>query len=159
MRGNPEMDSLPMAIAKVPWKEKKVAYGKADKVPDALVGLLSDDEAIRKRSYWGLDNVVVLQSDLYEAAYFVVPFLIRMLRERVPHGRDLVYNLLYEIANGHTLPTVKCRTMEGDEIGLRDACLREVNKGTAIFTRDLSDENPLIRSKAAELLELLGQPG
>src|SRR5438128_80126 len=84
----------------IPWSQKSVASGKADHVPEALAGMVSPDERLRERSYWRLDNEVVLQSDLYDAAYFVIPFLIQYLLERVPHGRDRVYDLLIEIGRG-----------------------------------------------------------
>ena len=87
-------------LARVAWHEKDIASGKANHVPDAICGLTSSDERTRNRSYWRLDNEVVLQSDLYEAAYFVIPFLVQILNVQPDHGRDLIYDLLYEIANG-----------------------------------------------------------
>jgi hypothetical protein len=142
-------------LSAIPWTEKSVASGNAANVPQALAGLLSPDETVRDRSYWQLDNEVVLQSDLYEAACLVVPFLIRFLSERVPHGRDRIYDLLYEIANGDAPSTVACCTTEGEELPLKEACTRELKKGLTVFLRDTSDENPLIREKAKDLLELL----
>ena len=146
---------LQQELSGVNWSEKSVASGKADKVPAALAGLLSPDENLRNRSYWQLDNEIVLQSDLYEAAYFVIPFLIRCLSEKVAHGRDRIYDLLYEIAHGHAPTSLVCRTKEGDEISLEDACAREVNKGLEMYLRDTTDANPLIAEKAKELIELL----
>ena len=142
-------------LTAVAWSEKSVASGKADMVPEALAGLLSTDENLRNRSYWQLDNEVVLQSDLYEAAYFVIPFLIDFLRVKVVHGRDRIYDLLYEIANGHAPSSILCRTKDGDEVPLMDACLREVKKGISVFRRDLTDANHRISQKAKELLDLL----
>lgn len=142
-------------LTRIAWKEKTVASGKAEGVPEALLGLLSWDESVRHRAYSQLDNEVVLQSDLYEAAYFVVPFLITMLRENAKFGRDRVYDLLYEIANGYAPPDVVCLTNEGDEISLKDACLREVNKGRDVFVRDITGHNSQISEKAKELVELL----
>jgi len=139
----------------IAWSEKAVASGKADKVPQALVGLLSPDEKVRDRSYWQLDNEVVLQSDLYEAAYFVIPFLIDSLKATVPFGRERIYDLLYEIAHGDAPSTTVCRTNEGDIVPLNQACAGELKKGLALFLRDTTDGNPAIREKAKELLELL----
>src|SRR5437868_596771 len=116
-------------LCSIPWSEKSVASGRADSVPQALMGLVSPDASLRDRSYWQLDNEIVLQSDLYEAAYFVIPFLIQFLRAKVPHGRDRIYDLLHEIAHGDAPASVMCRTKEGNEVPLKEACSREVAKG------------------------------
>jgi hypothetical protein len=146
-------------LSRIAWGEKAVASGKADKVPQALAGLLSPDEQVRNRSYWQLDNEVVLQSDLYEAAYFVIPFLVSFLRDHVPYGRDRVYDLLYEITNGEAPPTVMCRTTEGDGIPLKAACTREVKKGLAVYIRDTKDADPLVKQKAKQLVDVVGGEG
>jgi hypothetical protein len=142
-------------LSQITWNEKSVASGKAIHVPQALAGLISPDEKVRNRSYWQLDNEVVLQSDLYEAAYFVIPFLIEFLNEENIHGRERIYDLLYEIAQGNAPLTVLCRTKEGDEIPLKDACTREIVKGFTTFLRDAKEANPLISKKAKELMEVL----
>ena len=120
-----------------------------------MADLLSEDEGVRNRSYWQLDNEVVLQSDLYEAAYFVIPFLIGFLDTKVAHGRDRIYDLLFEIAHGHAPATELCRTKEGLEVPLEEACVQEVRKGVGVFLRDTADANPLIREKAKKLIESL----
>jgi hypothetical protein len=142
-------------LSAVPWGQKSVASGSAAHVPQALAGLVSPDAAVRNRSYWQLDNEVVLQSDLYEAAYFVIPFLIRFLSEKSPHGRDRIYDLLFEIANGEAPTTITCETSDGDVLPLKQACAGELKKGLSVFRRDTSDADPLIRQKAKELIELL----
>ena len=153
------MEQIVNELAKIPWNTLDIASGKGGHVPQALLGLISPDEAVRNRSYWQLDNEVVCQSDLYEAAYFVVPFLLTMLNERVQHGRDRIYDLLYEIANGAAPSSVLVRTLQGDEIPLKDACAQEINKGLDIFRRDAADSDPRISKKATELLELLATGG
>ncbi len=139
----------------VPWDQKSVASGKADHVPQALLGLVSPDNSLRERSYWQLDNEVVLQSDLYDAAYSVIPFLIQYLWDRVPHGRDRIYDLLIEIGGGFAPSTIMCQTREGDSIPLQDACAREIRKGFRVFLRDTGDQDVRIAAKAKELMELL----
>jgi len=146
----------PDDVSTVAWSEKSVASGKAVNVPQALVGLLSPDGKVRNRSYWQLDNEIVLQSDLYEAAYFVIPFLVRSLSEKAVYGRDCIYDLLYEIAQGDSPATVVCQTNDGDLVPLKEACARELNKGLSVFVRDSADGNNVISAKAKELLELLG---
>lgn len=142
-------------LEEIAWSGLSIASGCADNIPQALHGLVSPDENVRKRSYWQLDNRVVLQADLYEAAYFVVPFLIQLLDEKVAHGRDLIYDLVFEIANGYAPESVRCRTIEGDELSLKAACEREVRKGLPVFRRDLSDDDPRVKATSHDLLDLL----
>ena len=148
---------LDESISCVPWNDIKVASGTAEQVPDALIGLLSPDEETQNRSYWRLDNEVVLQSDLYEAAYYVIPILVQMLADKVPHGRERIYDLLYEIANGYAPATSSCRTRDGKLVTLREACAEEPNDGLNIFRQDADDADPRITAKARELVALLGE--
>ena len=142
-------------ISSVPWHDIKVASGSAEQVPEALLGLQSPDEETRNRSYWRLDNEVVLQSDLYEAAYYVIPILIQMLEDKVA-GRARIYDLLYEIGNGYAPATTLCRTREGYLMPLRFACYLELAKGSSVFMRDTADLDKSIAVKATELIDLLG---
>jgi hypothetical protein len=144
-------------ISSVNWKEIKVASGSAEHVSEALIGLLSPDEETQNRSYWRLDNELVLQSDLYEAAYYATPILIQMLADSVPHGRERIYDLLYEIANGYAPMTTLCRTRDGRLVPLREACAKELASGVGVFNRDTNDEDPCIGAKARELVELIGE--
>jgi hypothetical protein len=139
----------------IDWEKLSTNHGTAARVPRALEGLTSEDPEERRRSYFGLDNVVVLQSDLSEAACAVVPFLIEMLRRRPTYGRDLIYDLLFEIANGYAPDDYLWNTADGRKILLRVACLEEVKKGVEVFGRDLADPDESVRSQASELLELI----
>jgi hypothetical protein len=142
-------------LSHVRWNELSVASGAANEVPQALMGLLSPDEETQRRSYWQLDNEVVLQSDLYEAAYFVIPVLVQMLVDRVAHGRERIYDLLYEIANGYAPPEIECQTFDGRAIPLKNACVEELKRGLSVFDRDTVDEDTLVKTKAKELVQLL----
>jgi hypothetical protein len=144
-------------IADVNWSEKNVASGRATHVPQALADLVSPDEEVRHRAYWRLDNEVVLQSDLFEGAYFVISFLLEFLDDKVAHGRDRIYDLLYEIASGYAPPEVLCHTLEGDTVPLNAACDREVRKGLPLFLRDAADTDAAISDRAKELSDLLAE--
>jgi hypothetical protein len=150
-----QMQQIADQLAKIPWDTLDVASGKGSHVPKALMALISPDEKVRNEGYWQLDNEVVCQSDLYETAYYVVPFLLGWLRERVPSGRDRIYDLLYEIANGEAPQDVRVRTNNGDEVSLKSASAQEVNKGLDIFRRDAADPDPRISKKSKELLNFL----
>jgi hypothetical protein len=63
---------------RIDWASLRTAHGNAAHVPDALVRLHSDREDARRSAYWQLDNYVVLQGSLFEAAPFVADELIRV---------------------------------------------------------------------------------
>ena len=138
-------------ISQVDWNRIKQASGNASHVPEAVKGLVSDDHSIREAAYWKLDNHIVLQSDLYEAAYYVIPFLLEILRSDVQQGRDYVYDLLFEIANGCAPEEVMC-TYSGREIELTDACRMAVSDEFELYLLEVSNKSSSCREKALELL-------
>jgi len=142
-------------ISEVPWADRKTATGDAYQIPEALSEIRSPDADVRKRAYWKIDNHVVLQSDLYEAAYDVVPFLIDIVRDRTSFGRELAYDLLFEIANGYAPEDVTCEIGAGERVPLQVACHMALIAGQDVFEGDRHDPDPVIRSKASELLERL----
>lgn len=107
-------DDINQRINAIDWRSLKTAHGDARHVPQALADITSSDPEICRNGEWGLDNVVVLQSDLYESAYMVVPFLIEYLRDRVSYGRENIYDVVYEIGNGYAPHDVKCVTTDGE---------------------------------------------
>jgi hypothetical protein len=79
----------------IDWSKIKTAHGTAEYIPQILEKLKSKKYDDRKDGYWKLDNYVVLQSDLYEAAYYVIEPLIQMLNESCE--KDFILELLIEI--------------------------------------------------------------
>ena len=146
-------------IDAIHWDDLNVASGKASRVPEALLGLISAADETRNQSYWRLDNEIVLQSDLYEAAYFVVPILIQMLREKPAHGREEIYDLLYELANGYAPETIVCHRSDGHIVPLKQGCREEIKKGMSIFKSDMLLQSSRLSVKAKELVELLVEDG
>ena len=149
------MENYLRRLSDIPWEQRRTASGFACDVPYAIRELASPDEAVRRRAYWRLDNHIVVQSDLFEAAYDVVPILVAMLEERIKYGRDLAYDLLYELGNGYAPDDVTCRRRDGATVGLREGCRSEVKAGIHVYERDLRDPDPKIRSNASDLIELI----
>ncbi|WP_434279072.1 hypothetical protein [Acinetobacter sp. CE-15] len=56
----------------ITWNKLQTANGNSINFPKALELLCSPDENERKAGYWMIDNHAILQSDLYEAAYYVI---------------------------------------------------------------------------------------
>lgn len=140
----------------IPWETKRVLPGtKADRIPEALCGLLSENPDIRKQAYWHLDNCVVVQSDLYEAAWYVIPFLLEILQASVDAGREEVYDLLYEIGNGGARPEQVIVHENGTTYPLEAACREEVIAGWPLYLADMHHERLSVKGKALELIESL----
>ena len=142
-------------MLEVPWGQRKTKSGDARAVPGALLSINSPDARVRYEAYWSIDNYVVVQSDLYESALDVVPFLIELARERPLYGRDRVYDLLIEIACGSVPDDVTATDLSGKKIPLQTACHKAVALGRDVYNRDLNDEDPLIRSQVADLIDQL----
>jgi hypothetical protein len=78
-----------------------------------------------------------------------------MLASKIEFGRDRIYDLLFEIANGFAPLTMICHTSDEGNMPLKDACVREVKRGIDIFLADMNSPNPQVQKKAKELFELL----
>lgn len=82
------------------WHKIKTASANASHIPLAIQELSSADEDTRLKAYWKIDNYVIVQSDLYEAAFYVIEPLVELLEK--PYTVDRIYplQLLIEIATG-----------------------------------------------------------
>jgi hypothetical protein len=130
-----------------------------------LLGLLDRDIEVRKKNYWKIDNVVVVQGGLYEGAFFLVPFLLEMLRVNAT-AKEEIYNLLFEIANGVSRPESQIRYsiqetpfvfyLPRPSAGIFEplccACRGAVLRGLPLFMRDLENGNLPEKRKALDLL-------
>jgi len=144
-------------IRSVRWDEMRSLNGSAEHVPAALRDLLSDNLDVINRAYWKLDNHVVVQADLFEAAYYVIPILLQMLREGIDTGRIRVYDLLFEICNGHGQCGEMLKTAHGEELLLRVACRQEIRRGIELFEADLHNQDEEFSRNARDLLECLDE--
>ena len=64
----------------IDWRGLRTADGFAGEIPEALRHLAAaDGQDDAQRWYWRLDNHVILQGSLYEAAYAVIPFVVAIV--------------------------------------------------------------------------------
>jgi hypothetical protein len=144
----------------VPWHKLRRSYGTAEGVPAAIAKLTAANEETRKEGYWSLDNGVVLQSDLYEAAPYVVPFMLDIIERRDYPGSLLAYKLLYEIANGTArdddMSDYWVNSGPKRRMPLTQAARLAVLMGTDLYERDVQ-QDPRTRRVALELLDRMSE--
>lgn len=90
-------------IDETEWDKLKTNVGNASHVPEALNGLLSDDERKVEKAYWKIDNYVVLQGDLSESASYLPRFLEEIVY--VVKNKENILELLFQIGSGVSLNT------------------------------------------------------
>lgn len=142
----------------VPWHRIRVQVGDASDVPEALLALArTRDAAETDAAYWRLDNHVVVQGALYEAAFHVIPFVLELLADRAGPGRVALYDLLVEIANGQPAHPGDLVVADGGPVDLRAACRSRIRAGLDVARRDLTDggADPPVRDRALDLLLLV----
>jgi len=144
------------SIRSIEWMKLKQAHGDASHVPEAVEQLISDDEEKREKAYWELDNNVVLQSDLYEAAFYIIPFLLEILRSNIAVGREHVYALLAGIANGFA-PEAATILINGKRIPLSIACRNMVLDHINIYLDEVQNQASDYRDSALDLLMSLSE--
>jgi hypothetical protein len=134
----------------VQWSRLSTAHGSAVEVPTALADLVAEDPNVRERAYWKLDNHVVLQGDLYEAAPFVGMALVEMLARGVDR-KDRLYALLYQLVEGYAPPEMTV-VVDGRPVPLAATNRRIVEDGLRWYEQDLLSPEPAIRAKVIDIL-------
>lgn len=139
------------------WTNIRTAGPSAEFVPAAVLNLTNDDFRTRDDAYATLENGVVQQSQLFEAAYYTVPLLIDLLeRSTDDTGKDLVYDLLYEIGNGWADDDIT--HPDGTTEPLREACRRAVREHLKLYPRDVTAEDETVRRRVLDVLVSMEDP-
>ncbi|TQV68069.1 hypothetical protein [Denitrobaculum tricleocarpae] len=141
-------------LYKIDWAHICQAHGDSHEVPTAIEGLISPDPEVQESSYWRLDNHIVLQADLHEAAFYVVPFLAEILKAGLRPGRKYVYRLLIEIANGSAPDDRTCH-YDGTEMPLTQACRASIGESVNLYLDELSTRDRDLRIEVLDLLASL----
>jgi hypothetical protein len=133
------------------WSELRTATGFANDVPDSLRKLMNakTPEEIYE-VYWNLDNHVVVQGSLFEAAEYVIPILLNMLQLADDPIKASILELLVQMADGWDDKT----EVSLGNTWLKDRCKREVQRGIAMFVFHLNSESADIREFCVELIGL-----
>ncbi|WP_019099918.1 hypothetical protein [Chromobacterium haemolyticum] len=91
-----------MEIKRIPWSSLREIDGNATNIEFALLNLLNCTSAEEAENiYWQLENRIVVQGQLFQAAEFVVPVIIAALFEnKARYIKISLLNLLYQIITG-----------------------------------------------------------
>jgi hypothetical protein len=124
-----------MASAGIPWSALRTSHGRGDVLESRMRALRGAD--LIPRGF--LDNVIVVQGQLFEAAPFVVPVLVMRLVAGglSAEARFWIIDVLTELALGHDHfeePTF------GEDV-IADACKTELRKGLWVFYSLLDDSD------------------
>lgn len=146
----------------IDWSALKDAYGPATPVPEAIRGLLDDDEDVRDESRQHLWMGLCYQGvSLAEASAHALPFLLRLALDPEVSERALVL----EIVQGMAEVAMRPPPDDDPDGGERAHCaaVRKVLEGERALLRGaLDDADPDVRARAAltlaELARVSGEP-
>ena len=85
------------------WKHLRADGGTAESVPDVVKEMLAaSSEGAARDAYWRVDNVVVVQGQLFESAEATAALIVRSIcnRDYTVHGLGYALDLLVELAYG-----------------------------------------------------------
>ena len=123
-------------LGRLDWGKMQCSHGPATKVPEAIRELLAaGNPQEADRAYWKLENVVVVQGQLFESALYVVPVILAALieTERPRFVRISLQGLLFEIVNGSPHAEEEARGF-GD---LGERCKDAARQGLWLLYRNL----------------------
>jgi hypothetical protein len=145
------MTSTSMEILRHDWARLRIREGTAAQIPDTLVALANaTTEAEAERAYWRIDNDVVVQGALYEAAVATAACAVALLLRCTTPGATWMLELLFQLGNGETAPSE-----QGNAAGdLRKLCVDELLLGAAIYFNFLDQGTPDQRFHSVDLLGL-----
>jgi hypothetical protein len=138
-------------LGMVDWSAVRSMPGGSGFVPQSVARLLlAESEEDAAAAYWELDNRVVVQGQLFEAARWIVAPLVSALQVRLaPPSRRRVVDLLVEIALG--VPDQSECEAGNEELG--EACRQEIKQGLWCFYGLLDDDDARVRIGAIDVLD------
>jgi len=127
------------------------ASGSAHNVPVAIMALLNaNNETDADKAYWRIDNTVVVQGALFEAAVATAQCLVVGLAECTLAARPRVLELLLQLSSGEDAP-------EETELGTSDLagqCIAQVCLAVSILLKVLESGTLDEQSSCVDLLGL-----
>jgi hypothetical protein len=125
------------------------ASGSARGVPDAIRALqMAASEQEAERAYWRIDNTVVVQGALFEAALPTAACVVGVLPRCSEAARSWVLELLVQIGAGEPAPS----EVEAQNVDLQKLCVRELARGVALYFDLLENGDDTLRASCVDLL-------
>lgn len=110
------------------WKDLSVLTGTAEHVPEAVLGLLSNNHEAFEAAYWKLDNYVVVQGDLFSSAAVLPKYLEEVVVKA--KFKERVIDLIWQIGTG---------------------CSKNIELQSTCFTESVKVFNSLIKNPSIAL--------
>jgi hypothetical protein len=136
-------------LNQVKWQNLRTMQGNAAHIPEAFSEMtFAVSEEVGRTAYNNLDNSLVVQGQLFEAAEHLIPFLILGSLKGTEIGKWLCLDLLVEIAGGYS-------DSSEDEIGninLEFRCKEAVRRGIPVYYHFLESADMRTRDCAAIIL-------
>lgn len=137
------------------WNEYFTMGNRVQQVPDALRMMISgQDEEEVMCSYWDLENVIVVQGQLFSAAEPATSVLTAALAGDIsPDARDAVMELIHQIVRG--TPDEEELARGDTELGER--CRARAREGLWFFYRELGSRRRELAESILEVVETDGR--
>lgn len=140
-------------MAEINWNTLKTAHGNGSHLPDVIALLNSPDEEQRRKANWSIDNFVVLQGSLYEAAYYVIEPIIRLLEQDYTVDRFYPLTILAEIALGWGDGSEIVLQDTGEKTIIDDACQRKlkellprIEQIVVVTTKEMTEKETILET-------------
>jgi hypothetical protein len=125
------------------------ASGSARGVPDAIRALqVAASEQEAERAYWRIDNTVVVQGALFEAALPTAACVVGVLPRCSEAARSWVLELLVQLGGGEPAPS----EVQVGNVDLQKLCVRELARGVALYFDLLENDDDALRASCVDLL-------
>ena len=77
-------------LKKINWNSIHHAYGMAGDIPSLIRSLLSQQMENRQKAIEKLDNLIHHQGTLYEAAFYVAPYYVELIKNSDTPDKDII---------------------------------------------------------------------
>jgi hypothetical protein len=154
-------------LERIDWAGLGHAYGSAEDVPELLRALASPEKDAREEAISALYGNIWHQGTVYGATSRAVPFLIELAAHPALPDRELILELLYDVAQGTSfldvhqhLPVLgkglredpEFENNKEEELRWVRAAVDAVRDGCSAYLALLDDGKPPVRRGAARML-------
>lgn len=135
----------------IDWKKLTTARGVSDasQVPFSIELLFSETSNKRDTGYWGIDNHVVVQSDLQDSAPYATQLIVERFLAEKQVTQQLV-DILFELANGANSEVLTVGPLSGETV--ESICRSKVLETKRLLEDLISELPPSLQTSVGELL-------